>query len=56
MMGNAGRGAIKTFEQKKTLLLGGIQFEMTVLCETMQLSNNSVWLMILGTFSPASVD
>jgi hypothetical protein len=54
-MVSAGAGAIKTFELKEISLTGEILLEVHWPHATMDLSNNGVWLMILGTFSPATV-
>jgi hypothetical protein len=50
-MASAGPGAIKTSEQKEISLTGEIPLEVQWLCGTMDLSNNGVWLKMLGTFS-----
>jgi hypothetical protein len=55
MMESAGLGAIRTFGQKKTSPLDEIPLEILRLYETMDSSNNGVWLMMLGTFSLAVV-
>ena len=55
MMGSAGLGAIKTFGQKKTSPSDEIPLEVLRLYETMDSSNNGVWLRMLGTFSLANV-
>ena len=52
---NAGAGAIKTFELKEISPTGEIPLEVHWLCATMDSSNNGVWLMMLGTFGPATV-
>ena len=52
---SAGAGAIKTFELKEISPTGEIPLEVHWACGTMDMSNNGVWLMILGTFSPTTV-
>jgi hypothetical protein len=54
-MASAGAGAIKTLEPKEISPMGEIPLEVQRPCGTMDSSNNGVWLMMLGTFSPATV-